>query len=110
MNQENYPTAPQTRASSPTIAQANDKGAVSEKIRLRRESHNRVERRRRDLVNGTIDALSKLVQWRGMLPLEFAGDGRNRRIINGKMEKGRVLQQAVDHIMVLATLYLMASE
>ncbi|KAI8929233.1 helix-loop-helix DNA-binding domain-containing protein [Entophlyctis helioformis] len=58
---------------------------VDEKRRRRRESHNAVERRRRDHINEKIQELSNL------LP-EFAGDAQN------KPNKGVVLRRSVDYI------------
>lgn len=69
-----YPSAPHSRSPSPVdnlTSTLSPKGKedeallgavqpdlVSEKLRLRRESHNRVERRRRDLVNSTVTGFS----------------------------------------------------
>jgi hypothetical protein len=66
---------------------------LNEKRRRRRESHNAVERRRRDHINEKIQELSTL------LP-EFAGDAQN------KPNKGTVLKRSVDylrHMQVFAT-------
>nr|KAJ3421380.1 hypothetical protein HK105_003723 [Polyrhizophydium stewartii] len=59
--------------------------ALTEKRRRRRESHNAVERRRRDHINEKIQELSNL------LP-EFAGDAQN------KPNKGVILRRSVDYI------------
>jgi hypothetical protein len=59
--------------------------AINEKRRKRRESHNAVERRRRDHINEKISELSVL------LP-EFAQDSTN------KPNKGVVLRRSVDYI------------
>lgn len=58
---------------------------LTEKRRRRRESHNAVERRRRDHINEKIQELSSL------LP-EFAGDAQN------KPNKGTVLKRSVDYL------------
>jgi hypothetical protein len=58
---------------------------LNEKRRRRRESHNAVERRRRDHINEKIHELSTL------LP-EFAGDAQN------KPNKGTVLKRSVDYL------------
>lgn len=59
--------------------------AINEKRRKRRESHNAVERRRRDLINDKISELSSL------LP-EYASDANN------KPNKGLVLKRSVEYI------------
>jgi hypothetical protein len=58
---------------------------LNEKRRRRRESHNAVERRRRDHINEKIAELSQL------LP-EFAGDAQN------KPNKGTILKRSVDYL------------
>ena len=58
---------------------------MNEKRRRRRESHNAVERRRRDHINEKIQELS------GLLP-EFASDAQN------KPNKGVILKRSVDYI------------
>jgi histidinol dehydrogenase len=58
---------------------------LNEKRRRRRESHNAVERRRRDHINEKIGELSQL------LP-EFAGDAQN------KPNKGTILKRSVDYV------------
>lgn len=58
---------------------------LNEKRRKRRESHNAVERRRRDHINEKIQELSAL------LP-EFAGDAQN------KPNKGTILKRSVDYL------------
>jgi hypothetical protein len=59
--------------------------ALTEKRRKRRESHNAVERRRRDNINEKIQELSSL------LP-EFASDAQN------KPNKGVILRRSVEYI------------
>ncbi|KAJ3310166.1 hypothetical protein HDV04_005360 [Boothiomyces sp. JEL0838] len=59
--------------------------AINEKRRKRRESHNAVERRRRDHINEKIQELSSL------LP-EFASDAQN------KPNKGVILRRSVEYI------------
>jgi hypothetical protein len=59
--------------------------AINEKRRKRRESHNAVERRRRDHINEKIQELSSL------LP-EFASDHQN------KPNKGVILRRSVEYI------------
>ncbi|KAI8911077.1 helix-loop-helix DNA-binding domain-containing protein [Gorgonomyces haynaldii] len=59
--------------------------AINEKRRRRRESHNAVERRRRDHINEKIQELSSL------LP-EFASDAQN------KPNKGVILRRSVEYI------------
>ncbi|KAJ3303387.1 Transcription factor E3 [Kappamyces sp. JEL0829] len=59
--------------------------ALNEKRRKRRESHNAVERRRRDHINEKIQELSSL------LP-EFASDAQN------KPNKGVILRRSVEYI------------
>jgi hypothetical protein len=63
----------------------NDLEAINEKRRKRRESHNAVERRRRDHINEKIQELSSL------LP-EFASDQQN------KPNKGTILKRSVEYI------------
>lgn len=63
---------------------------LNEKRRRRRESHNAVERRRRDHINEKISELSQL------LP-EFAGDAQN------KPNKGTVLKRSVDYLRHIQT-------
>ena len=64
--------------------------AVNEKRRKRRESHNAVERRRRDHINEKIQELSSL------LP-EFPSDAQN------KPNKGVILSRSVDYIRHMQT-------
>ncbi|KAI9091520.1 helix-loop-helix DNA-binding domain-containing protein, partial [Phlyctochytrium arcticum] len=59
--------------------------AITEKRRRRRESHNAVERRRRDNINEKIQELATL------LP-DFASDSQN------KPNKGVILRRSVDYI------------
>ena len=58
---------------------------LNEKRRRRRESHNQVERRRRDHINEKIQELS------GLLP-EFPADAQN------KPNKGVILKRSVDYL------------
>jgi hypothetical protein len=69
----------------PTPQNQNDLEAINEKRRKRRESHNAVERRRRDHINEKIQELSSL------LP-EFASDQQN------KPNKGTILKRSVEYI------------
>jgi hypothetical protein len=84
---------------SPTVADFMDSDAARqaqlmyEKRRKRRESHNAVERRRRDHINEKIQELSV------MLPEAMSlSDQGGSTYINGKPNKGVVLKKSVDYI------------
>jgi hypothetical protein len=63
---------------------------VLEKQRRRRESHNQVERRRRDHINEKIQELSLIIP-------DCAGAADSA----GRIQKGVVLQKSVDYIRAL---------
>ncbi|KAI8145870.1 helix-loop-helix DNA-binding domain-containing protein, partial [Fennellomyces sp. T-0311] len=63
-----------------------DSKTAIERIQRRRENHNHVERRRRDNINNTILELSRIVP--------------NAVQQGQKLNKGKVLKMALDHILV----------
>ena len=63
-----------------------DSKTAIERIQRRRENHNHVERRRRDNINNTILELSRIVP-------HAVQTGQ-------KLNKGKVLKMALDHILV----------
>ncbi|KAI9313731.1 helix-loop-helix DNA-binding domain-containing protein [Dichotomocladium elegans] len=71
-------------------AQANLQ-AIMERRRIRRQSHNAVERRRRDNINDRIKELGSLLPQ--SLTLDEGGVGR--------LNKGTILRKSVDHIKLL---------
>lgn len=67
-----------------------------EKRRKRRESHNAVERRRRDNINERIHELAGMVP---PSPQEMEDGGDN--VADGKLHKGLVLKRSIDYIRAL---------
>ncbi|KAI9475422.1 MAG: helix-loop-helix DNA-binding domain-containing protein [Benjaminiella poitrasii] len=70
---------------------------MTEKKRRRRESHNAVERRRRENINERIQELGT------MLPESMLDEliSQNTSVTNNKPNKGAILRKSVDHIRIL---------